>query len=95
MMGRKLSLREKIVFRFVKSDLLSQSNSVTKADFLKRANETGSGFNLGGFLLGFFLSLLGVLIALLFGKNVVKWAWKGFLVSLVVGIIYYLVNKKA
>ena len=44
------------------------------------AGETG--FHIGGFALGFFVGLIGVLIAYLinddFKKNRVKWAWIGF-----------------
>jgi hypothetical protein len=45
-----------------------------------RAGETG--FHIGGFALGFFVGLIGVLIAYLikddFKRNRVKWAWIGY-----------------
>jgi uncharacterized BrkB/YihY/UPF0761 family membrane protein len=50
-----------------------------------------AGFHVGGFLLGFFLSLIGVLIAYLINDDKkpsrVKWAWIGAAVSLVIWLI--------
>jgi hypothetical protein len=92
MMGRKLSLREKIVFHYAKSDLLKQTKTADRASLGKAVAATDSSFNLGGFLLGFVFSIVGVLVAGLFGKNVLHSAWRGFLFSLLLfglAIIYY------
>ena len=49
---------------------------------IKRMMAGETGFHIGGFALGFFVGLIGVLIAYLinddFKKNRVKWAWIGF-----------------
>ncbi|MBL7818171.1 MAG: hypothetical protein JNL70_24385 [Saprospiraceae bacterium] len=94
MVGKRLTWQDKIVFHFAKRELMKDSKTVDR-ETLERAVGSGrSEFNLLGFLLGFILSILGVLIALLFGGNVLRWAWKGVLISLLVGIIYWLVGKK-
>ena len=47
-----------------------------------------SDFNIGGFVLGLLLSVIGVLIAYLIGDtNVIKWAWIGFAVFLVIFLL--------
>jgi hypothetical protein len=47
-----------------------------------------SGFHAGGFALGFFLLLIGVLIAYVinddYKKNRVKWTWLGFSISIAI-----------
>lgn len=50
------------------------------------AEGTSSGFNIGGFALGFFLGLIGVLIAYVFIKdaNLIKWSWIGLGAVLVI-----------
>ena len=57
--------------------------------FIKRDGETG--FHLGGFALGFLLSIFGVLIAYLinddYKQNRVKWAWIGCSLILGIGLI--------
>jgi hypothetical protein len=91
--GKKLSFRNKIVFYLTKKELMKKNKTVDKATFDKAFRDESMGFNLGGFLLGFFLSLLGVLIALLFGRKVLRSAWRGFLVGLVLDLILYFVLK--
>jgi hypothetical protein len=91
LVGKKMSLKDKIVFHFTKEELSKASKNVDKTTFDKAFSSGSSDFNLGGFLLGFFLSIFGVLIALLFGKDVLRWAWKGFWVSLLVWVIGLLI----
>ena len=44
-----------------------------------------------GILLGFFLGIFGVLIAYLMDdREMVKWAWKGFLGVLIIVVVLYL-----
>ena len=58
---------------------------------LKRMMAGETGFHIGGFALGFFVGLIGVLIAYLinddFKKNRVKWAWIGFGAFLLIYIV--------
>jgi hypothetical protein len=93
MVGKKLSLKDKIVFHYAKRDLLKKAKTTNQETLAKVVADTGSGFNLGGFLLGFFFSIVGVLVALLFGRNVLRWAWRGFLAGLVLVLAGYLVSK--
>ena len=54
-----------------------------------------SGFNPGGFALGFFAGLIGVLIAYLIKddhkKNRTKWAWLGLGIAVVLTALAYAV----
>lgn len=85
--GRKMGFLEKFSFRItqkklkksIKADGTIDNKKLNK--FLsKRDGDTG--FHVGGFALGFFLGLIGVLIAYLinddYKHNRVKWAWIGF-----------------
>ncbi len=69
--GKKMNFTERLAFK------------ITKKRFQKKLEmadgSSSSGFNIGGFALGFFLGLIGVLIAYLFIKddNLRKWAWIG------------------
>jgi hypothetical protein len=48
-----------------------------------------SDFNIAGFLLGFFLSLIGVLIAyLLDDEAIIKWAWLGAGLSAILWLLF-------
>jgi hypothetical protein len=94
--GKKMKLIDKINFKIGQRELKKSINSdgsfnKKKIDkFFSRADVT-SGFHLGGFALGFLLSIIGVLIAYLIKDDKkqarVKWAWIGFAVSLVIIII--------
>jgi hypothetical protein len=47
-----------------------------------------SDFNIGGFILGLLLSVVGVLIAYLIGDTtVIKWAWIGFGIFLIIFLL--------
>ena len=94
--GKKMKLVDKIGFKIGQRGLKKSINSdgsfnKTKIDkYFSRADVT-SGFHLGGFALGFLLSIIGVLIAYLIKDDKkqarVKWAWIGFAVSLVIILI--------
>ncbi len=92
LLDKKMTLKDKIVFHFTKSKLLKETKSVDKTTFDQAFRSGGSDFNLGGFLLGLIFSILGVLIALFFGKDVVRWAWKGFWVSVLIWLIKLLLS---
>ena len=94
--GTKMKLGDKIGFSIAQKQLRININAdgtinnkkLNKA--LAKADGT-SDFNLGGFALGFLLSIIGVLIAYLIkGDNHaarIKWAWIGFAVSLVLWLL--------
>jgi hypothetical protein len=91
--GKKMSLIEKAGFRAAQHKLrmnINYDGSISSKRLKKRLNKAedgGSGFHLGGFALGLFLSLVGVLIAyLLPGDNQAsrtKWAWIGAALSVI------------
>lgn len=94
--GRKLNFGDRIAFRATQRKLkrnIAADGTIEKKKlekfFVKRGGETG--FHLGGFALGFFVGLIGVLIAYIinddYKHNRVKWAWIGFGIAVVVNII--------
>jgi hypothetical protein len=67
--GKKLSFAEKIEFKVLQRKLKKQLYY----------GDDSSGFNIGGFALGFLLGLIGILLAYIFSqdRNFRKWAWIG------------------
>src|SRR4030095_13554222 len=96
--GKKLSFAKKIQFKIAQRKLRHSINedgtfSNRKLEKAFRDEMSGTtGFHLGGFALGLFLFLIGVLIAYLINdekkSNRVKWAWIGAAVSLLLIIIF-------
>ena len=94
--GKKMKLIDRVTFKAAQRELRQTINpdgtinSKKMSKQLKKADVT-AGFHLGGFALGFFLSIIGVLIAYLINDDKkgsrVKWAWIGFAVSLAIWII--------
>lgn len=93
--GKKLNFIDRVGFKAAQKKLKKSIdsdgtlNNKKVEKFLKRGGETG--FHFGGFALGFFAGLIGVLIAYVinddFKKNRVKWAWIGFGIIFVINII--------
>ena len=92
--GKKLKLSEKIAFKISQKKLrnmISEDGTVSSKKF-EHASKKGffdaHEFNIGGFLLGFFLSLTGVLISYFINDDAkedrVYWAWRGFVAGLVI-----------
>lgn len=95
--GRKMGLGERMTFKSSQRKLkksFTEDGTITSKKILKHAevNDLTAGFHLGGFALGFLLSIIGVVIAYLIndGKKAtrVKWAWIGFAVSLAIWLIF-------
>jgi hypothetical protein len=81
MIGEKLSLKERIVFSMLKDELKKSEVDKTETIDLNAAMaESNSEFNLGGFLAGLFLGLIGVGLVHIFSRdsNVRRSSWKGF-----------------
>jgi len=96
--GRKMNFLERLSFRAVQKKLkrnISGDGTIDNKKIEKLfAKKNGStGFNGGGFALGFFLNGIGVVIAYLIDdeaqKNRAKWAWIGFGASVVMWVILY------
>ena len=91
--GKKMTFADRMMFKAAQRQLkksISPDGTINNkrlAKMAKKADVT-SGFHIGGFALGFFLFLIGVLIAYLINDDLkstrVKWAWIGAAVSLVI-----------
>ena len=91
--GKKMSFADRMKFKAAQRQLkrnISPDGTINNKIFAKAAKKSDitSGFHLGGFALGFFLSLIGVLIAYLINDELkpsrVKWAWIGAAISLII-----------
>ncbi len=69
-MGRRLSLQEKIALRIIGKKQVSTLN-------MPKQVKAAKYFSFGGFCLGFFLGLIGVLIAYIIDSDIAGSAWKG------------------
>jgi hypothetical protein len=98
--GKKMKFFDRVGFKIAQKKLRSSINADGTITSLKMNNtlrkmqqpeDLTSGFHLGGAALGFFLSLIGVLIAYLINDDMkrsrVKWAWIGAAVGLVFWIL--------
>lgn len=87
--GEKLSLTQKISLKIAQKKVKKalKHNEEVNAVTMQNAIDT-SDFNIGGFVLGLLLSVVGVLIAYLIGDTtVIKWAWIGFGVFMVIFLL--------
>ncbi len=99
--GKKMNVADKISFKIAQRELrqaINTDGTLNGKQLNKIANKMAdgsSGFNIGGFALGFLLSLIGVLIAYVISDDEkaarTKWAWIGFAVSLALGLLFALI----
>ncbi len=102
--GRHLKFFDRLGFKLAQKKLRKSINSDGTIDnkklnkFLDQGDHS-TGFHLGGFALGFFVGLIGVLIAYLinddYKSNRVKWAWIGLGIGVVVSLIIVLAYIKS
>lgn len=87
--GEKLSITKKISLKLAQKKIKKAFKNNEKIDSVTMANAVDtSDFNIGGFILGLLLSIIGVLIAYLIGdSSVIKWAWIGFGIALVIYLL--------
>ncbi len=88
--GEKLSLTQKISLKMTQKKIrraVKNNESVDTAAVLADSLD-GSDFNIGGFVLGLILPVVGVLIAYLIGDTaVIKWAWIGFGIFMIIFLL--------
>lgn len=98
--GQKMKFKEKVGFRLAQNQLaksISADGTINNKKMNKLAAKAvdGSGFNIGGFALGFFLGLIGVLIAYLLSddkkRERTKWAWIGFAAAIVLYLLIFVI----
>ena len=99
--GKKMNFIDRMGFKAGQKKLrksISADGTITNTKLLRFVNGEGqpTGFHVGGFLLGFFLGLIGVLIAYIAGgdddvkRNRAKWSWIGLGVAVVITLIFAL-----
>jgi hypothetical protein len=94
--GQKMNFFDKAQFRIAQKQLRNSidrdgvfNNKKFEKLLAKKGGETG--FHFGGFALGFFLGLIGVLIAYIisddYQRNRRRWAWFGLGISVAISLI--------
>ena len=73
----RVTLQDKIVLKLAQKAVKKQLKKGTSFELEALYAKANNNFNIGGFLLGFFFSIIGVLVAILFGKNAVRSALLG------------------
>ena len=76
--GQKLSIRDRIVFGLVKSQLkkgLKKGDLELNASAAEPAAKVDGSFNIGAFILGLLLGIIGFLIVLIAFKDKKAWKW--------------------
>lgn len=96
--GRKMSFFDKMSFKVAQKkvrDNIDRDGTINNKKIQKALQNKSkggeTGFHFGGFALGFFLGLIGVLVAYLinddYKRNRVKWSWIGLGIAVVLNII--------
>ena len=91
MTGKRMKLSQKVSLKLAQwkiKRMLKKGKTVDLMAMRQKGIDT-SDFNIAGFLLGFFLSLIGVLIAyLLDDEAIIKWAWLGAGLSAILWLLF-------
>ena len=85
--GQQLGFREKVVVKITQKAIGKELKKGKKSDLDDSYRDNNRRFSIGGFLLGFFLGLIGCLIAILFGGNAFRSSLLGLLCWIIVVII--------
>jgi hypothetical protein len=101
--GKKMGLLRRMEFKMAQRNIrhsINNDGTVNNKRLAKMAKgygEDDGSFHFGGFALGFFLGLIGVLIAYLINDDLhhrrVKWAWLGF--AIYVGVLLIVIAASA
>lgn len=89
--GQKMKLADRVALRLTQHQVRRAMKKGESLDMGAYYEDARGNFSIGGFLLGFFFSLIGVLIAILFGGNAFRSALLGALCGLLVVLIAVLV----
>lgn len=96
--GDKMGFKDRISFKIAQKKLRDNiapdgsldTKKIEKA-FKKQQRGGETGFHFGGFALGFFLGIIGLVISFFinddYKQNRVKWAWIGFGIQAILGLI--------
>ena len=95
--GQKLKLEGKLSLKILQRHMkkaVRNDGTVNMEKFKKMADDT-TGFHFGWFALGFFLGLIGFIIALIINdekrQGRIKWTAIGWGVAVVLGLIFWLI----
>ena len=96
MTGRKMTGIQSYAFKGAQKKMnkgIDKNGIVTNKKMQKAFADGETGFNIGGFALGFFLGLIGVLIAYIIDdekkQNRRKWAWIGLASIVVLSLLLF------
>jgi hypothetical protein len=93
--GKKMKLSQKISLKLAQWKIKRMLKKGKTVDLVAMTTKKGidtSDFSIAGFLLGFFLSLIGVLIAYLIDDEaIIKWAWLGAGLSALLWLVFVLI----
>ena len=92
-----MSLRDRLVLRGVQYQVHRKVKKGEDFNLEELYSLEDRDFSFGGFLLGFFLGLIGLLIALLFGRNAVRSALYGMIcnaIIILIGIAGWIINNE-
>jgi hypothetical protein len=99
--NRKMNFFERLAFKSGQKKLrknIAADGTVKKKKLEKILNRYyggETGFHFGGFALGFFLGVIGVLIAYIinddYKKNRVKWSWIGFGIGVLINVVLFII----
>ena len=88
--GKKLKFKERIALGLAKRKIKKALKKGKSEEEIKEMLASGGGdFHVGGFLLGFLLGLIGVLIAYIAVKDGIKWAWIGLGIWVLLWIVLF------
>jgi hypothetical protein len=99
--GQKMNFMDKVKFKVAQKKMRNGinpdgtfSSKRVEKEFTGKSKGGESGFHFGGFALGFFLGLIGIVIAYVinddYKRNRVKWAWLGFAIGVALSLILFL-----
>ena len=98
--GKKMDFFDRMGFKAAQKKVRKQiepDGTINSKKFEKYIKKQGgeTGFHLGGFALGFFVGLIGVLIAYLinddYKRNRVKWAWIGLGIGVLINVVLFII----